>query len=224
MVAMARYFAKLPLACRPRTLEFAFSTAHFYQRVAGPETRDGGAEQLAQQLDRDYDKGTVSAVVVLEHLGAIDYEEVDRKSGPGMRLAPNGLRAIQFVGVTPSPPLVDAVDGVVQKYDMQRTIMLQGADAPGNTVPQHCSFGGEGTPYEKHLLPTVGVIAAPQSLYDPAFGLEGIDFGVMHDEVLGWTELLNRMGAMSQPEVAGKVEVERQQRASGTAPSCPSGA
>jgi hypothetical protein len=224
MVAMARYFAKLPLACRPRTLQFAFSTAHFYQRVAGPDERDGGAEQLAKQLDRDYDKGTVSAVVVLEHLGAIDYEEVDRKSGPGMRLAPNGLRAIQFVGVTPSPPLVDAVDGVVQKYDMQRTIMLQGADAPGNTVPQHCSFGGEGTPYEKHLLPTVGVIAAPQSLYDPAFGLEGIDFGVMHDEVLGWTELLNRMGAMSQPEVAGKVEVERQQRASGTAPSCPSGA
>src|SRR4051812_26977219 len=224
MVAIARYFAKLPPACRPRTLEFAFSTAHFYQRVAGPDTRDGGAEQVAKQLDRDYDKGTVSAVVVLEHLGAIDYEEVDRKKGPGARLAPNGLRAIQFAAVTPSPPLVDAVDGVVERYDMQRTILLQGADAPGNTVPQHCSFGGEGTPYAKHLLPTVGVIAAPQSLYDPAFGLEGIDFRVMHDELLGFTELLSRMGAMSQPEVAGKVELERQQRASGTTPSCPSGA
>jgi hypothetical protein len=224
MVAMARYFAKLPLACRPRTLQFTFSTAHFYQRVAGPDERDGGAEQVAKQLDRDYDKGTVSAVVVLEHLGAIDYEEVDRKTGPGARLAPNGLRAIQFAAVTPSPPLVEAVDGVVEKYDMQRTILLQGADAPGNTVPQHCSFGGEGTPYAKHLLPTVGVIAAPQSLYDPAFGLEGIDFRVMHDELLGFTELLSRMGAMSQPEVAGKVELERQQRASGTTPSCPSGA
>jgi hypothetical protein len=224
MVAMARYFASLPAACRPRTIQFAFSTAHFYQRVGGPDVRDGGAEQLAQQLDKDYDKGTVSAVVVLEHLGAIDYEEVDRKTGPGSRLAPNGLRAIQFAGVTPSPPLVDAVQSVVQSYDMQRTILLQGADAPGNTVPQHCSFGGEGTPYEKHLLPTVGVIAAPQSLYDPAFGLEGIDFEVMHSEMLGWTELINRMGTMSQPEVAGKVELERQQRASGTTPSCPSGA
>src|SRR4051812_4897104 len=224
MVAMARYFAKLPQACRPRTLEFAFSTAHFYQRVHSPDTRDGGAEQLAQKLDRDYDKGTVSAVVVLEHLGAIDYEEVDRKTGPGVRLAPNGLRAIQFVGVTPSPPLVKAVNDVVSSYDMQRTILLQGSDAPGSTVPMHCSFGGEGTPYERHLLPTVGVIAAPQSLYDPAFGLEGIDFGVMHDEMLGWTELINRMGTMSQPEIAGKVELERQQRASGATPSCPSGA
>src|SRR3954466_10670136 len=224
MVAMARYFAKLPQSCRPRTLQFAFSTAHFYQRVKSPDTRDGGAEQLAQKLDRDYDKGTVSAVVVLEHLGAIDYEEVDRKTGPGSRLAPSGLRAIQFIGVTPSPPLVNTVDQVVQSYDMQRTIMLQGADAPGNTVPQHCSFGGEGTPYEKHLLPTVGVIAAPQSLYDPAFGLEGIDFGVMHGELLGFTELLNRMGTMSQPEVSGEVDVERAQRASGSTPSCPSGA
>ncbi|MEA2386614.1 MAG: hypothetical protein QOJ22_788, partial [Thermoleophilaceae bacterium] len=223
MIAIARYLSKLPAACRPRTVQFAFSTAHFYQRPAGPDERDGGAEQLAKRLDADYDKGTVSAVVVLEHLGAIEYDEFDRKTGPGSRLAPTGLRAIQFAAVTPSPPLVQAVQDVVQSYDMQRTIILQGADAPGNTVPQHCSFGGEGTPYAKHLLPTVGVIAAPQSLYDPAFGLEGIDFDVMHSEVLGWTELINRMGAMSQPEVAGKVEVERQQRAAG-AEECPSGA
>ncbi len=46
----------------------------------------------------------------------------------------------------------------------------------------------------------------------------------MHSEMLGWTELVNRMGTMSQPEIAGKVEVERQQRAAGTTPSCPSGA
>jgi hypothetical protein len=200
-----------------------FSTAHFYQRVARPDVRDGGAEQFAERLDRDYDKGTVSAVVVLEHLGALDYEEVPRASGPGVRLAPNGLRAIQFIGVTPSPQLVSTVDGVVQSYDMQRTILLQGADAPGGTVPSHCSFGGEGTPYEKHLLPTVGVIAAPQFLYNPAVELEGIDFGVMHSEVVGFTELLNRMGAMSQSDVSGSVDAERAQRAAG-APGCPSGA
>jgi hypothetical protein len=46
---------------------------------------------------------------------------------------------------------------------------------------------------------------------------------VMHDEMLGWTELINRMGTMSQPEIAGKVELERAQRAGG-APGCPSGA
>jgi hypothetical protein len=220
MVAMARYFAGLPLECRPRTIEFAFSTAHFYQRVADPAVRDGGAGQLARQLDRDYEEGTVSVVLVLEHLGARDYEQVPRADGVGVTLEPSGLRCIQFVGITPSPALVDAVDGVVRSYDMQRTILLQGSDVPGSTVPAHCSFGGEGTPYNRHLLPTIGVIAAPQSLYDPAFGLEGIDFDVMRDELLGFTELVNRLGTMEQDAIAGDVTTERAARAAG-APGCP---
>jgi len=220
MVAMVRYFAALPLACRPRTIQFAFSTAHFYQRVADPAVRDGGAEQFAQQLDRDYDQGTVSVVLALEHLGAIDYEQAARADGVGQTLVSNGLRAIQFIGVTPSPALIAAVGGVVHSYDMQRTILLQGSDAPGDTVPKHCSFGGEGTPYERHLLPTIGVITAPQTLYDPAFGLEGIDFGVMHDELLGFTELINRFGTMDQNDIAGDIPSERLQRAAGAAP-CP---
>lgn len=221
MVAMARYLAALPLACRPRSVQFSFTTAHFYQRVVDPKDRDGGAEQLAQQLDKDYDKGTVSSVLVLEHLGARDYEAAPRTDGgPGTELKDTGLRAIQFIGVTPSPSLVKAVDGIVRGYDLQRTILLQGSDAPGATVPQHCSFGGEGTPYERHLLPTIGVIAAPQFLYDPAIELEGIDFDVMHSELLAFTELVNELGTMSQTEVAGAVDAERRARAAG-APGCP---
>jgi hypothetical protein len=220
MLAMARYFAALPISCRPRTIQLAFSTAHFYQRVADPAVRDGGAEQLARQLDVDYDRGTVSVVLVLEHLGAIDYEQVARADGVGTTLEPNGLRSIQFIGVTPSPALIATVDGVVRAYDMQRTILLQGSDLPGETAPRHCSFGGEGTPYNRHLLPTIGVIAAPQSLYNPAFGLEGIDFDYMREQVLGFTELVHRLGTMEQDAIAGDVTAERARRAAG-APSCP---
>ncbi|HEV7584779.1 MAG TPA: hypothetical protein VGO14_03265 [Solirubrobacteraceae bacterium] len=221
MVAMARYLARLPVPCRPRSVEFVFPTAHFYQRLVDPSHRHGGAGVVATQLDGEYDQGLVSSVLVLEHLGAIDYEQMPRADGgPGQELLSNGLRAIQFIGVTPSPPLVATVTEVVRRYDMQRTILLQGADAPGATVPSHCNFGGEGTPYNQHLLPTIGVISAPQSLYDPSFGLEGIDFNVMHDELLGYTELLNRLGTMAQAEVAGEIPLERQQRAQGAAP-CP---
>jgi len=221
MVAMLRYYASLPIACRPRTLQFAFSTAHFYQRVKDADTRHGGAGQLAEQLDKDYDSGSVSAVVVIEHLGARDYEMVPRKDGgPGSELALNGLRSIQFIAITPSPSLIAAADSVVRSYDLQRSILLQGADAPGATAPQHCSFGGEGTPYNVHLLPTIGIIAAPQTLYNPAFGLEGIDFDVMHSEVLAYTELINRMQTMSQAEVAGTVPEDRARRAQGAA-TCP---
>ena len=220
MVAMARYFAGLPMACRPRTIQLAFSTAHFYQRVADPAVRDGAPEQLARQLDLDYDQGTVSVVLVVEHLGAIDYQQIPRADGIGTRLEPNGLPCIQFIGVTPSPALVDTVDALVRAYDMQRTILLQGSDLPGETAPRHCSFGGEGTPYNKHLLPTIGVISAPQSLYNPAFGLEGIDFELMHRQVLAYTELVNRLGVMDQAAVAGEIPAERARRAAG-APACP---
>ena len=222
MVAMARYLASLPMRCRPRTVEFSFSTAHFYQRVADPDVRDGGAEQLAERLDHAYDRGTVSAVLVLEHLGAIDYEAQPRPGGkPGDVLRQAGMRAIQFIGVTPSPQLVSTVDSVVRAYDMKRSILLQGADAPGATTPAHCSFGGEGTPFNQHLLPTVGVIAAPQTLYDPAFGVRGIDFGVMRSETRGFTELVNRLGRMRQSAIAGEVTLERAQRAAGATEPCP---
>lgn len=221
MVAIARYLAGLTAACRPRDVEFVFPTAHFYQRVVDPGKRYGGAGVIATQLDSEYEQGKVSSVLTLEHLGAIDYEQMPRADGgPGVELLPNGLRAIQFIGITPSPGLVAAVTEVVQRYGMERTILLQGADAPGSTVPSHCNFGGEGTPYNVHLLPTIGEISAPQSLYDPSFGLEGIDFNVMHDELLGFTELVNKLATMSQTSVAGEIPLEREERATGGA-SCP---
>jgi hypothetical protein len=221
MVAMARYLAALPAECRPRTIEFVFPTAHFYQRVADPAKRYGGAGVVAAQLDAEYDEGKVSSVLALEHLGAIDYEQMPRPDGgPGSELLPNGLRAIQFIGITPSSALVAATTEAVHNHNMERSILLQGADAPGSTVPSHCNFGGEGTPYNVHVLPTIGVISAPQSLYDPSFELEGIDFNVMHDELLGFTELVNELGMMSQEEVAGEIPAERAQRAAGGAP-CP---
>jgi hypothetical protein len=221
MVGMARYFAGLPAECRPRTIEFAFVTGHFYQRIADPAKRHGGAGVVAEQLDAAYDEGTVSSVLVLEHMGALSYSAEPRAGDrPGGVLRPNGLREIQFVAITNSQPLVRAVDDVVRKYDMQRTLMLQGADAPGSTVPSHCSFGGEGTPYNQHLLPTVAAIAAPQTLYNPVFGLEGIDFEVMRDEMLGYTELMHRLGTMSQQEVAGAVLLDRERRELGGEP-CP---
>ena len=103
MVAMARYFAALPAGCRPRTLEFAFSTEHFYQRLLGRDTRDGGAEALARRLDADYARGQGSVVITLEHLGARDYRRAPRGHGrTGYILRPTGRRAIPSCRPSPS--------------------------------------------------------------------------------------------------------------------------
>ena len=220
MIVMARYFASLPERCRPRTIELSFSTAHFYQRLVGPTIRNGGAEWLARKLDAEYDKGTVAGVLVLEHLGSREYESHRREEGPGSELVRVPQRTIQQIFVTPSRPLVSAVESAVKRHDLQRTVIMKGASAPGETAPRHCNFGGEGTSFDQRLLPTIGVISAPQSLYDPAFGMEGVDVDYLRDQVAAFTELVIDVGRLPDAAIAGSVPAERARRAAG-APECP---
>ena len=221
MIAMAQYLARLPRTCRPRTVEFAFTTGHLYQRLRGTSVRDGSAELLAEQLDRDYDRGTVAGVIAVEHLGARQYEPVARADGgPGHVLQQTGLPELTLVGVTDSTPLVRAVSAVVRRHDLRRTALIEGADLAGAHVPPHCTLGGEGTSYDKHLLPTVGVIAAPATLYDPSFGLEGIDFGEMRAQMLALTDLTLALGRLDRAAIAGKITQYRAQRRQGAA-GCP---
>src|SRR3954469_7162048 len=66
ILALARHFAALPRACRPRTLQFVFTTGPLYQHLMGTADRGGGAELEAQKLDADYDKGSIAMVFALE--------------------------------------------------------------------------------------------------------------------------------------------------------------
>ena len=221
MVAMARYLARLPRRCRERTVQFAFVTGHLYQHLTGPRVRDGGAEQIAQRLDRAYDRGGVAAVIVLEHLGAREWERRPRAGGPGQVLRLSGRSELMLVAISRSDALRREVRRVVVRHDLRRHALIDGADfPPPGTVPPRCSFGGEGGPYNKHLLPTVAAIAAPATLFDPAFGLEGVDFRLMRRQTIAFTELARRLDGMSRAAIAGDVTRFRRQRAEG-APTCP---
>jgi hypothetical protein len=221
MLAMARALAKRPLACREKTVELAMVTGHFYQHLLGTAERDGGSEQIAKGLDRDYDKGTVAGVLVLEHLGALSYDPVPRRDGgPGRELVRTTRHEPALVGVTDSVPLRKLVIDTVTEQKIDGTAVIVGADAPDTSrVPQHCSFGGEGTPYNHHILPTVATIAAPNILFNPAFGVEGIDFTHMRKQAVAYTDVLLGMGRMSQPDLAGQVTADRAARKAGT-PDC----
>jgi hypothetical protein len=214
MVAMARYLAKLPRTCRPRTIEFSFVTGHLYQRLVSPDVRDGGAEQRAAVLDRQYDRGRVAGVLVLEHLGALEYGLRDG------RLQKTGRKELLLVPVSESDKLRAAVVRQVARHRLEQTAVIVGADAPDPArVPQHCSFGGEGTPYNHHLLPVVSPIAAPRGLFSPSFGMDAIDVPYMRRQTLAFTDVLLAMGRMSRADIAGRVTQERAQRKAG-APGC----
>jgi len=222
MLAWARRLAQMPLACRPKTVQFAFVTGHFYQHLEGPgKPRDGGAERIAERLDRQYDSGKVGAVMVVEHLGAYRYDFADNDHGPGEKLVRTDEHELSLLPVTDSVPLRDATAAMIKRRKLNPTAMLWGADLPDEShVPYFCSFGGEGSPYERHLLPTVATIAAPNILFSPAFGVEGIDFPYMRRQALGYLELLQEMGRMTREELAGNVIELREMRDAGY-PTCP---
>jgi hypothetical protein len=218
MLAQARYLASLPIECRPKTIQFAFTTAHLYQHLTGPDVREGGAGQLAAQLDREYDEDRVAAVIVLEHLGARRYDAVARGGSlPGKELvADRSLNELLLLPVTDSNAMRSLVRARIEARDVRRTAMVKGLSAADLlTVPHHCSFGGEGTPYVQHLLPTISPIAAPKTLFTPQFGVEALDIDLMRRATLAFTDVVLGLGPMSQSDIAGDFTFMREQRASG---------
>jgi hypothetical protein len=210
ILAIARHFASLPPECRPRTMQFVFTTGHLYQHLQGDANRGGGAEVVARQLDADYDdRGDVALVVALEHMGAREYAAVDRAHGPGRILKATGLSEPTGIFVGDSPVLAAGVDRAVVSHDLRRTIVLRGADTPGAHIPVHKSFGGEGTEYDQHLIPTVALVTGPWSLYNPAFGIEAIDGALLRRQTLTFADFLHDVGTQPREALGGGIVAER---------------
>jgi hypothetical protein len=206
MVRLAEYFAGLPRECRPRTIEFVFTTAHLYQSR-------GGSERYAKRLDRAYDRGTLALVTAIEHLGAKEYGALPRRDGgPGRELVPTGLSEPTGIFTGQSPVLVAQTLAAVIDRDVRRTLILRGADLPSVSLPPHHSFGGEGTSYHNHLIPTVALVAGPWSLYNPAFGMEAIDGELMRSQTLVFADLIHSTATVPRELLAGGYLGERAAR------------
>jgi hypothetical protein len=204
ILALARYFAKQPLECRPRTLQFVLTTGHLYQRLMGGDDRGGGAEKFAQQLDKDYDKGTIALVFTIEHLGAREYAAVPRTDGgPGRVLEPSGRSEASTMFAGESPTLISAIAQSIVQRDVRRSYLLRGSDVPAAKIPVHNSFGGEGTEYQQHLLPAVSLVTGPWTLYNPAFGMEAVDGGLMRKQSLVFADLIQGLAGTPSPLIAG---------------------
>jgi hypothetical protein len=215
MIAMARYLSSLGKACRPRRVQFAFTTGHLYGSI--------GSEDMAERLDARFDSGSVAGAIALEHLGAREYATVPREDGPGNRLVRTSTHELTLIAVTQSAALRGAVIKAVKRSQLDRSVILVGTDVPvPERVPPNCSFGGEGTAYERLLVPTVGVITGPRILFTPGYGVEAIDFRFMRKQTIAFTNLLMKMSRMSIPAIAGDLIEMRQRRAMG-APGCTGG-
>ena len=108
-----------------------------------------------------------------------------------------------------SPTLISAIANSVISRDVRRTYLLRGSDVPAPKIPVHNSFGGEGTEYQQHLLPTISLVTGPWTLYNPAFGMEAIDGELMRKQSLVFADLIGGLAGTSKEELAGGYTVYR---------------
>lgn len=213
MLALARYYGKLPLECRPRTLELEFGAAH--QTLI-----HDGTNRYAAEMDRNYDKGTVSFAFGLEHLGTRELVPVADDDGSGQHLEFTGKAEPWLWAVGPSQTLRDAIVGIAQRRNLPDTAVLRGASAPTPTVPSICSFGGLGNAFHQRLIPTTAIISGPWSLYAQSFGREAINMNLLRGQLLAAGDTLLALDGLPQADIAGDYTNLREQRAQGAA-TCP---
>ena len=134
LIAFARYYAELPLRCRPRTLEIAFTSAHDAVIV-------DGAARYAQRLDDQYDSGGVAYAFAVEHLGTRELVPQPDPDGSGQRLVFTGLGEPFLFAAGDSAVLRQTAVDVTKRRNLDRTAVLQGlglpAARPGSPDLQH---------------------------------------------------------------------------------------
>ncbi|WP_434443349.1 hypothetical protein [Lentzea sp. E54] len=206
LLALAEHFAGLPPRCRPRTIEFVFATGHLHRPAEGSEFR-------ARALDSDYDSGSVAFAFVLEHLGTREFLP------SGGTLRPTGAAELSgwFAG---SPVLSWTAFLALAGRSVDRTFVLPGSDPPvPGRVPPQCSFGGIGTHFHSHLVPTMAMISGPWTLWAPSFGADAVDHERMRRQVLAAGDAITALAPVPREQIAGPYLDLRRARAAG-APTC----
>ncbi|HEX7136378.1 MAG TPA: M28 family metallopeptidase [Vicinamibacterales bacterium] len=183
LLALAKYFSKIPRADRRRTLVFPMTTGHF----AGP-----WVPSIRGFIENNPDvvKKAVAAVTV-EHLGCREWlDEV--AAGGEIHYRETG-RMEWSVAITPSKPmaglLVDAVQG--------------SRDRAGVVNPVKGGFLGEGNSLSRAGIPTIGYIPQPNYLLaGPADGcIEKLSPELMHSQIEVFAKLVHKINGLTAAEL-----------------------
>jgi hypothetical protein len=181
LLALAKYFSKVPKRERQRTLVFPMTTGHFAAPWV-PSIR-GFVEKHPDVM-----KKTVAAVTV-EHLGCREWIDAP---GAGQEYRATGKNEWS-VAITPNRAmgmaLVDALEGSI--------------DRAAVVNPVGGGFLGEGSSLSRAGIPTIGYIPQPNYLLAaPPDGCIGkLSPELMHSQIEVFAKLIHRIDVMSAAEL-----------------------
>jgi hypothetical protein len=181
ILALAKYFAKIPKSERKRTMVFPLTSGHF----AGP-----WVPSIRGVIEKHPDlvKKAVAALTV-EHLGCLEWMD-----DASMHYKPTGKNEWS-VAITPAKPmgdiLVDALKG--------------SRDRAAVVNPVNGGWLGEGGSLSRAGIPTIGYIPQPNYLLaGPADGcIEKLSPALLHDQIQVFAKALHRMDVMSASQLKG---------------------
>jgi hypothetical protein len=184
LVALAKYFAKLPRSSRRRTLVFVSTTGHFAGAYV-PSIRG------FVQTHPDIISKAVGAVTV-EHLGCREW--IDNAS---MKYVASGK---------------DELTLVITEFEATAKVMLDSFEGTGDrraavVVPTpRGGFNGEGGALSRAGIPTIGYIPIPSYLLvGPADGcIDKLSKPLLYEQIVALGKAIQKMDGMSAAELKGK--------------------
>ena len=181
ILALAKYFAKLPKSERQRTLVFPLTTGHFASPWV-PSIR-GVIEKHPDVITR------AVAAITVEHLGCREWLD-----DAAMRYAPTGKNEWS-VAITPDKAM-----------GMALSAALHGSrDRAGVVNPANGGWLGEGSSLSRAGIPTIGYIPQPNYLLaGPADGCIGkLSPELLHSQIEVFAKLLHAIEGMSAGQLKG---------------------
>ena len=182
IIALARYFSKLPLSQRKRTLVFLMTTGHFgHGLVPGVQTwRTENADIMSRTV----------AAVTLEHMGGLEW-----KDDPAGVYGPTGKTAW-------GPSLT--------RLQSMADVYLQNAAAIGATrmtgQNPNAAYFGEGSGFAAAGIPTISFIGGPWYLFTaPPVGgeIDKLDRDRLQETIATLASCVQQLDGMTVEEIHG---------------------
>jgi hypothetical protein len=194
VVAMARYFARVPASERPRTMVFMASTGHFGHRFLG-----SGRDWIAQHPQI---MARTVAALTLEHLGCREW--LDRGVDGASRFAATG-RPLQSQVFVTAPDFQERKPGPADPGLLRIVADALGATRDRAAVLSGGAFLGEGGGFHAAGVPAIGFLPAPQYLCAMARDgeISKLDPAIFHDQLELGVRCLLAMQAASAAELKG---------------------
>ena len=108
LLAIVKYFSNIPQADRPRTLKIFLDCRHY---MPGMEPAFGDVDWFARRPEA---KNQIVAMIQTEHLGEMDYREVDGK------VEPTGYAEQSYLWTRNNDVLIEAAKRAVDRYGWSR--------------------------------------------------------------------------------------------------------